>query len=647
MKPVFSQEVVPGGENLPVCFVKTQSCQDVSEAVRRMRASFTVCGMAFSLGISGGLFSSADAAVTTKVTVSSSATGVPSIRASYGSDRSVGASAVYHTVAHGETVWAIAQQHGTSVEEIRAMNGISSEQVIRVGQVLRVPPVALAVIQQEAPMLTEAAIPVPDEAVVSVPLEEVTPALVDDEAPFLSEGLASEDLVSLAVPEGTGADLLLPQGEVGQSSEAFTGSAVPQLDSIPWDSTHSSKAMESAKAMTPEDLVTLSVPDGLQVIPEESISGEVTEGVLAETVIAGDTLWSIAQEYGVDPGLLARVNGIDNAALILPGDKLIIPESAAGIERANGSEVLQASEAREVITTDDELDAARSVSVLESTAMIEPAVPSEAVPSEVVTSGNQPTDPYVAGLVAEVTTVTSNARQVASRDGAVATATPEAMLRDETVESNEVEAIGLAVPEVTNPQFPGMVDDADIEEEGRISTFSSEELLAAAPLGSEVYAPIVERPEGRVVSPDMPILPSQDEYLPEAPASTQIDGYLWPAQGVLTSGYGWRWGRMHRGIDVAGPVGTPIFAAAPGVVTRSGWNSGGYGNLVEIRHSDGSMTRYAHNSRLVVESGQQVSQGQKIAEMGSTGYSTGPHLHFEIHLPSQGAVNPMAYLPGR
>ncbi|MEM0980266.1 MAG: M23 family metallopeptidase, partial [Cyanobacteria bacterium P01_H01_bin.58] len=117
--------------------------------------------------------------------------------------------------------------------------------------------------------------------------------------------------------------------------------------------------------------------------------------------------------------------------------------------------------------------------------------------------------------------------------------------------------------------------------------------------------------------------------------------------GVLTSGYGWRWGRMHRGIDVAGPVGTPIFAAAPGVVTRSGWNSGGYGNLVEIRHSDGSMTRYAHNSRNVVESGQQVTQGQKIAEMGSTGYSTGPHLHFEIHLPNQGAVNPMALLPGR
>ena len=104
---------------------------------------------------------------------------------------------------------------------------------------------------------------------------------------------------------------------------------------------------------------------------------------------------------------------------------------------------------------------------------------------------------------------------------------------------------------------------------------------------------------------------------------------------------------MHRGIDVAGPVGTPIVAAAMGVVEQAGWNSGGYGNIVEIRHPDGSMTRYAHNNSLNGSAGQTVRQGQKIAEMGSTGYSTGPHLHFEIHMSGQGAVNPVAHLPGR
>jgi murein DD-endopeptidase MepM/ murein hydrolase activator NlpD len=104
---------------------------------------------------------------------------------------------------------------------------------------------------------------------------------------------------------------------------------------------------------------------------------------------------------------------------------------------------------------------------------------------------------------------------------------------------------------------------------------------------------------------------------------------------------------MHRGIDIAAPIGTPIVASAPGVVVRSGWNSGGYGKLVEIKHGDGSFTRYAHNSRLRVQAGQPVEQGQLIAEMGSTGFSTGPHSHFEIHPGGKSAVNPIALLPKR
>ena len=124
----------------------------------------------------------------------------------------------------------------------------------------------------------------------------------------------------------------------------------------------------------------------------------------------------------------------------------------------------------------------------------------------------------------------------------------------------------------------------------------------------------------------------------------QLSGYLWPAKGTLTSGYGWRWGRMHRGIDVANSVGTPIIAAADGKVVFSGWSSGGYGYLVELAHSDGSKTRYADNSALLVKKGQNVRQGTAIARMGSTGRSTGPHLHFEIIKPGLGAVNPVRHL---
>lgn len=171
---------------------------------------------------------------------------------------------------------------------------------------------------------------------------------------------------------------------------------------------------------------------------------------------------------------------------------------------------------------------------------------------------------------------------------------------------------------------------------------AQQEVIAVAPLGSESYAPLVQPSIGQMVSPDLPPLKTPDTYLPES--TPRFNGFMWPAHGVLTSGYGWRWGRMHKGIDIAGPVGTPIYAAASGTVTFAGWNSGGYGNLVEIEHPDGSLTLYAHNHRIMVREGQFVDQGEQVAEMGSTGFSTGPHLHFELHTSGQGAVNPMAYL---
>ncbi|KZR81344.1 Murein hydrolase activator NlpD precursor [Prochlorococcus marinus str. MIT 1342] len=123
-----------------------------------------------------------------------------------------------------------------------------------------------------------------------------------------------------------------------------------------------------------------------------------------------------------------------------------------------------------------------------------------------------------------------------------------------------------------------------------------------------------------------------------------IDSYIWPTKGVYTSGFGWRWGRMHQGIDIANLTGTPIRASKDGIVTHAGW-MGGYGYLVEISHSDGASTRYAHNSKLLVRKGQLVPQGATIAKMGSTGRSTGPHLHFEIRKKGGLAMNPRTLLP--
>ena len=122
----------------------------------------------------------------------------------------------------------------------------------------------------------------------------------------------------------------------------------------------------------------------------------------------------------------------------------------------------------------------------------------------------------------------------------------------------------------------------------------------------------------------------------------------WPTHsGVITSGYGWRWGRMHNGIDISNPVGTPVLAAAAGHVKRASWHHNGYGYLVELAHPDGSLTRYAHNSRILVKPGQTVGRGQVISLIGCTGLCTGPHLHFEIHPSGRGAANPIGLLPAR
>ena len=119
----------------------------------------------------------------------------------------------------------------------------------------------------------------------------------------------------------------------------------------------------------------------------------------------------------------------------------------------------------------------------------------------------------------------------------------------------------------------------------------------------------------------------------------------WPTNGFISSGYGLRWNgaEFHQGIDIAAEMGTPIVATADGVVTIAGWNAGGYGNMVDIDHGSGVSTRYGHASAVVVTPGQRVRRGQIIAYVGSTGHSTGPHLHYEVRLSGQ-PVNPTSYL---
>ncbi|NLU82560.1 M23 family metallopeptidase [Rhodococcus sp. HNM0569] len=122
--------------------------------------------------------------------------------------------------------------------------------------------------------------------------------------------------------------------------------------------------------------------------------------------------------------------------------------------------------------------------------------------------------------------------------------------------------------------------------------------------------------------------------------------FVLPAVGTFTSTFGSRWGTIHGGVDIAGPIGTPILAVADGEVIDSGPASG-FGMWVRLLHSDGTITVYGHINESTVSVGQKVMAGDQIATMGNRGFSTGPHLHFEVHLNGDQKIDPLPWLASR
>jgi murein DD-endopeptidase MepM/ murein hydrolase activator NlpD len=545
-------------------------------------------GLALSVGASGAILTSPGEAFAADSSASNTLPSKTSNRLldSVGSNRLSTSALAYHTVIDGETLWDIATEHGADVAAIKQANGLTEDAVIKVGQVLKIPSAHLeAVADSELPSTTPLAAPLSDDGRIKVSKPQ-DDSVVASSNPTVFE---PEALEQGALEKAPDVDSEITLGVLPGSSTILEGTASVEANLV---------AVERS--------------------PLTSVAASAELGSGAYEVQSGDTLWSIARDHQISPEVIAEANGIRNPERIFVGRALVIPLTSA--------EEVQAS----IPTSRIEVAASQSL-VLDIPGPLAPQLPTHPV-----VSPSQDVDPYVANLLADVSDA-QDSISLAESSNFADDAPLEIASESTTLDYGDNLEASLPI----NPQFP---TPASRETHG-VENPVGEQLLAAAPLGSDVYAPITENPAGRVVSPGMPILPDSSEYLPETPS--HFSGYVWPAQGVLTSGYGWRWGRMHQGIDVAGPVGTPIVAAAPGVVARSGWNSGGYGNLVEVRHPDGSMTRYAHNSRLLVESGQQVRQGQQIAEMGSTGFSTGPHLHFEIHLPNDGVVNPMAHLPSQ
>ncbi len=133
----------------------------------------------------------------------------------------------------------------------------------------------------------------------------------------------------------------------------------------------------------------------------------------------------------------------------------------------------------------------------------------------------------------------------------------------------------------------------------------------------------------------------------EREARLQRPMFVMPTRAVFTSGFGYRWGALHDGVDLAGPIGTPIYAASDGIVKEAGPTNSGYGAWVLLQHGDGTVTRYGHINTWTVQVGQRVFAGDQIATIGNRGNSTGPHLHFSVLLGGSNPTDPVAWLAAR
>lgn len=600
------KRAVPQDPNsVPYSVLESESAEEhprqfTPEATRTVRTSAAMLGLAFSVG-AYGLTAPQQAEASTPTEPATSdltpSTATPA-DAPKVSEPAATVPTVRHTVQEGQTLWKIAELYGIDTAKLANLNGLQTTAVLSVGQVLQVPATNQAKIAgttiQSLPDLK--AVPViPPQ--VSKP--DSAPSVVVKRKQSAIEGLRQN------------------RDRLKQSLAEL-------------------KSEESAKSQsTSVQVATLP--------PSDSSS------LMTYRVNPGETLSSIAQAHGISARQLAELNQLSNPNLVQANQFIKVPQKIAQAIPQPAA----ASEPQAPVAADVQVPTVPSLASTQNPATpnVPLAVGGDARQFAFSPSRNRPAAPqpvevrrsddqYVNTLLSEISRLRE--RYQSSRS------TPREAPRVSTAETPSRRV---------NPQFRPSTPAAALRTESRtVPTAAGQtrlermladapkpktQVIAAAPAGSESYAPILRSPVGKTVSPNLPSLGRPDSYMP----NQRFNGYIWPAKGVLSSPYGWRWGRMHKGIDIAAPVGTPIVAAAPGKVVTAGWNDGGYGNLVEVEHADGSVTLYAHNSRLLVRVGQQVRQGQQIAEMGSTGFSTGPHSHFEVHLPGRGAVNPMAMLP--
>lgn len=687
MRRTFPQKVKPVPSRTEKQEATTaQTKQALPDNNRRVRTSAAMIGLAISMGAYNlTVPNQSDSATAAEPAVGESTVSPadsfetaalsPEATASQPSSSESQPLAIKHTVQEGQTLWEVARFYGADAAAIALANNLSVDAVLRVGQVLIIP--------------TDSRIA---QASVTSDTAAIMPGYYGPVAGRLSDTpIASASPTTL--PSPVDANLKVKQEEALKNLKQKRDSLRAGLSTLPSNESSSVKPLaqrDSSFKSVDETRVNLpglptseqqsgkaqlptALPSGEQTVafgsirsPQPTVRSNPstfpengTEDLVNYRVNRGDTLAAIARAHGITLQQLVQANRITNPNYILADQVLVIPQNQTARESTQRFKGLIAS----VPASPKSLDVSGSL----PQSLVTPAVSQETKVSAVSSFAPQTTLPATnsdSKLLQSnnIANLKSEIEKLREKYGSQTQAS-RPQTQDVSVKAVPATVALGGTSERVNPEFnperysnlnsriremrerirAGQPPQAKDVSQPIAASESKPQLVAAASVGSESYDPLIQSRLGKTVSPELPPLGPGNEYLPGAPG--RFEGYIWPTRGVLTSGFGWRWGRMHKGIDIAGPVGTPIVAAADGVVVTAGWNSGGYGYLVEIQHPDGSLTLYAHNSRILVQVGQQVAQGQQISEMGSTGYSTGPHLHFEVHPSGRGAVNPMAFLP--
>lgn len=558
----------------------------------------------------------------------------------------------YHIVQSGETVSGLARSYGVSTAQIVSLNHLASATAVQAGQTLQIPAIAQSLQPSAAPRSS------PVELSQLKPYQIKPGDTIDSIA--RSYDVSRAEIIAVNQLENPG--VLKIDQVIALPSRAIDSSNSVAAPKAPSAKAPATRVLASTVNLPePPATIAVSTPgsDAAKLSVQQPAASERQSNLASSyRVQPGDTLAKIARNLGVSVADLSRANRITNPDFIFVGQTLNVPGGIPAPATAKSNQSLPQPDWVATASTN-----ASSSMTQASTLSRRNSQPNASQPNALVASVEP--KQYVNGLLGEVRQMRQKFRTptdlakdlqtplipepVRNSDAKVATQpTPAAAIKVGVSPANgylqgleaelrQIQNKGGQAIAVTPPlqTTPGQSGSRGFETQP-----PQPQVVAAASLGSQSYEPLAQSILGRSVSPELPSLTSEP-YLP----NSVLKGFIWPSQGILSSGYGWRWGRMHKGIDIAGPVGTPIVAAAGGVVTYADWNDGGYGNLVELTHPDGSVSLYAHNSTLLVREGQRVRQGEQIATMGSTGNSTGPHLHFEIHTPGQGAINPIGLLP--